>query len=78
MPPGFGTLAAAAGLSPYHFHRVFESMLGMAPAEGLCRGPSPQAPARELGKSATITEAILGAATIRAAPLCGRIRRLSA
>jgi AraC family transcriptional regulator of adaptative response/methylated-DNA-[protein]-cysteine methyltransferase len=29
--PSLGTLASAAGLSPYHFHRLFRSVVGMSP-----------------------------------------------
>lgn len=30
-PPSLATLAAAVGLSPYHFHRVFKAALGVTP-----------------------------------------------
>lgn len=31
VAPSLGTLAAAAGLSPYHFHRVFKAQTGVTP-----------------------------------------------
>jgi AraC family transcriptional regulator of adaptative response/methylated-DNA-[protein]-cysteine methyltransferase len=30
-PPSLGTLAAQAGLSPFHFHRVFKAVTGLTP-----------------------------------------------
>ena len=59
-PPGLGTLAAAAGLSPYHFHRVFKSMLGITP-KAYAAAHRRKRLRGELGRSATITEAIYGA-----------------
>jgi AraC family transcriptional regulator len=32
-PPDFRELAAAVHLSPYHFHRIFRSLIGESPAE---------------------------------------------
>ncbi len=32
-PPTLGELADAAGMSPYHFHRVFKEITGVTPAE---------------------------------------------
>ncbi|MBY0341142.1 MAG: AraC family transcriptional regulator, partial [Rhodocyclaceae bacterium] len=30
-PPTLAALAAATGLSPYHFHRLFKSLTGVTP-----------------------------------------------
>jgi AraC family transcriptional regulator of adaptative response/methylated-DNA-[protein]-cysteine methyltransferase len=59
-PPALGTIAAAAGLSPYHFHRVFKSMLGITP-KAYAAAHRRKRLRGELGRSATITEAIYGA-----------------
>jgi AraC family transcriptional regulator of adaptative response/methylated-DNA-[protein]-cysteine methyltransferase len=59
-PPSLEAMAAQAGLSAFHFHRVFKAETGLTPkayADALrarrLRG--------ELGESATITDAIYGA-----------------
>jgi AraC family transcriptional regulator, regulatory protein of adaptative response / methylated-DNA-[protein]-cysteine methyltransferase len=59
-PPGLDALAAAAGMSRFHFHRVFRAVAGVTPkayADAL-RG---QRVRRELSRSRTVTEAIYGA-----------------
>lgn len=58
--PRLGDLAAAVGLSPYHFHRIFKSMLGITP-KGYVAAQRRKRVRGELGRSATITEAIYGA-----------------
>ena len=59
-PPSLGELAAAAGLSPHHFHRLFKSVTGLTPRQyteaqraGRLRD--------ELVRSGTVTEAIYAA-----------------
>lgn len=58
--PALASLAAAAGMSPFHFQRVFTSVAGMSPkAYALARR---EAKVREeLSKGARVTEAIYGA-----------------
>jgi AraC family transcriptional regulator, regulatory protein of adaptative response / methylated-DNA-[protein]-cysteine methyltransferase len=58
--PKLDALASAAGLSPYHFHRLFKSALGVTP-KAYAAAHRQQRVRRELGRSATITEAIYGA-----------------
>jgi AraC family transcriptional regulator of adaptative response/methylated-DNA-[protein]-cysteine methyltransferase len=53
-------LAAAVGLSPYHFHRVFKSVLGVTPKAYAAAHRSKRV-REELGRSATVTAAIYGA-----------------
>ena len=48
------------GLSPYHFHRVFKSVLGVTPKAYATAHRSKRV-REELGKSATVTAAIYGA-----------------
>ena len=58
--PNLTALAKRAGLSPHHFHRVFKGVTGLTPRE---YGASHRARRvrDELGKSATVTEAIYDA-----------------
>ena len=58
--PKLDELAEAAGLSPYHFHRVFKSVLGVTP-KAYAAAHRHKRVREELGRSATITEAIYGA-----------------
>jgi AraC family transcriptional regulator of adaptative response/methylated-DNA-[protein]-cysteine methyltransferase len=58
--PRLGDLAEAVGLSPYHFHRVFKSVLGVTP-KAYATAKRNKRMREELGRSATITEAIYGA-----------------
>ncbi len=58
--PGLADLAARAGMSPHHFHRVFKSVTGLTPRAyaaahraGRVRGA--------LARGATVTDAIYGA-----------------
>jgi AraC family transcriptional regulator, regulatory protein of adaptative response / methylated-DNA-[protein]-cysteine methyltransferase len=58
--PRLDALARAAGLSPYHFHRVFKAATGLTPKAYAVarRGKRVQ---DELGRSETVTAAIYGA-----------------
>ena len=60
VEPKLNDLAEAVGLSSYHFHRVFKSVLGVTPKAyaGAHRNKRVR---EELGRSATVTEAIYGA-----------------
>jgi AraC family transcriptional regulator, regulatory protein of adaptative response / methylated-DNA-[protein]-cysteine methyltransferase len=55
--PKLEELAAAAGLSPYHFHRVFKAVLGLTP-KAYATAHRNKRVREELGKSATVTQAI--------------------
>jgi AraC family transcriptional regulator of adaptative response/methylated-DNA-[protein]-cysteine methyltransferase len=60
-PPGLAALAARAGLSPYHFHRVFKSMTGVTP-RAYAAAHRTERVRRELArKDKTVTEAIYDA-----------------
>ncbi|HEY7662098.1 MAG TPA: bifunctional DNA-binding transcriptional regulator/O6-methylguanine-DNA methyltransferase Ada [Xanthobacteraceae bacterium] len=58
--PRLAELARAAGLSPFHFHRVFKAVTGVTPKAyaDARRGKRVRA---ELAQSGTVTEAIYGA-----------------
>jgi AraC family transcriptional regulator of adaptative response/methylated-DNA-[protein]-cysteine methyltransferase len=58
--PRLATLAAAAGLSPFHFHRVFKSVTGLTP-KSYAAGQRARRLVAELPRSGTVTEAIYGA-----------------
>ena len=58
--PKLDDLAAAVGLSPYHFHRVFKSVLGVTPKAYAAAHRSKRV-REELGRSVTVTAAIYGA-----------------
>jgi AraC family transcriptional regulator, regulatory protein of adaptative response / methylated-DNA-[protein]-cysteine methyltransferase len=59
-PPALDTLAAAAGLSPSHFHRLFKSIVGVTPKEyGVA--VRDRRVKEELERGASVTEAIYGA-----------------
>jgi AraC family transcriptional regulator of adaptative response/methylated-DNA-[protein]-cysteine methyltransferase len=58
--PKLDELAAAAGLSPYHFHRIFKSALGMTP-KAYASAHRNKRMREELSRSTTVTEAIYGA-----------------
>jgi AraC family transcriptional regulator of adaptative response/methylated-DNA-[protein]-cysteine methyltransferase len=53
-------LAASVGLSPYHFHRIFKSVLGVTP-KAYATAQRHNRVRDELGRSATVTQAIYGA-----------------
>jgi len=58
--PPLGRLAAIAGLSPYHFHRVFKSFTGMTPREyAAAHRAKRMRSALRSGKS--VTEAVMSA-----------------
>ena len=58
--PKLDDLAEAVGLSSYHFHRVFKSMLGVTP-KAYAAAHRNKRVREELGRSARVTEAIYGA-----------------
>jgi len=58
--PKLDDLAAAVGLSPYHFHRVFKAVLGVTP-KAYATAHRHRRVRAELGKSATVTQAIYDA-----------------
>lgn len=60
VEPKLEDLAAAVGLSPHHFHRLFKAVLGMTP-KAYATAHRHKRVRDELGKSATVTEAIYGA-----------------
>jgi len=58
--PTLQALAQRAGLSPYHFHRVFKSMTGLTP-KGYAAAHRAKRVRDELGRSRSVTAAIYGA-----------------
>lgn len=60
LEPKLDDLANAVGLSAYHFHRVFKSVLGVTP-KAYATAHRHKRVREELGRSATVTEAIYGA-----------------
>lgn len=56
-PPTLAALAAAAGLSPFHFHRLFRAVTGVTPKAYAAAHRARRMEAG-LGRSATVTEAI--------------------
>lgn len=59
-PPTLAALAARAGLSPHHLHRVFKAVTGVTPRAYAMAHRAERVRA-ELGRSSTVTEAIYGA-----------------
>ena len=59
-PPTLAVLAAAAGLSPHHFHRVFRAVTGVTPGRyaAACRTRKVR---DQLRRAGTVTEAIYAA-----------------
>lgn len=55
--PDLTTLAAAAGLSPHHFHRIFRAITGVTP-KAYAAARRAQRVQRGLPKAATVTEAL--------------------
>jgi len=55
--PNLDRLAKAAGMSRFHFHRVFKKITGLTP-KAYAAGHRADKARRELGKSRTVTEAI--------------------
>jgi AraC family transcriptional regulator of adaptative response/methylated-DNA-[protein]-cysteine methyltransferase len=58
--PRLDALARAVGLSPYHFHRIFKTVLGVTP-KAYATAHRNKRVREELSRSATVTEAIYGA-----------------
>jgi AraC family transcriptional regulator, regulatory protein of adaptative response / methylated-DNA-[protein]-cysteine methyltransferase len=58
--PVLGQLSKAAGMAPYHFHRIFKATTGVTPKEYAMAHRS-QRVREELSKSNSVTEAIYGA-----------------
>ena len=58
--PKLDDLAAAVGLSPYHFHRIFKQALGVTP-KAYASAHRAKRVREGLGKSGTVTEAIYNA-----------------
>ena len=58
--PRLEALAAAVGLSTYHFHRVFKSVTGVTP-KAYADARRGERVRQELGRSETVTQAIYGA-----------------
>ena len=58
--PSLATLASAAGMSPFHFHRVFKALTGVAP-KAYADARRGQRVRDELQRGETVTEAIYGA-----------------
>lgn len=59
-PPTLGELAGAAGLSPFHFHRVFKAATGVTP-KAYADALRARRARDGLGRTATVTEAIYDA-----------------
>ena len=59
-PPRLDALAQAAGLSPYHFHRIFKAVAGVTP-KAYADAHRGRRVREELGRSGTVTEAIYDA-----------------
>jgi AraC family transcriptional regulator of adaptative response/methylated-DNA-[protein]-cysteine methyltransferase len=57
--PNLDTLAKTAGMSRFHFHRIFKSITGVTPKAYAAQHRA-QRVRDELGRSATVTEAIYG------------------
>jgi AraC family transcriptional regulator, regulatory protein of adaptative response / methylated-DNA-[protein]-cysteine methyltransferase len=58
--PGLGALAAAAGMSRFHFHRVFKAVTGVTP-KAYAAAQRARRVREELPRNATVTDAIYGA-----------------
>ena len=59
-PPKLDELAAAAGMSPFHFHRVFRRVTGLTPKQ-YATAQRREAVQEQLGSAETVTEAIYAA-----------------
>ena len=60
QPPTLEELARHAGLSTYHLHRVFKAVTGLTP-KGYAEAHRARRVQRELGRKATVTDAIYSA-----------------
>lgn len=58
--PSLAELATAAGLSPYHFHRIFREVTGLTPRAYAAMHRA-DAARRELQEASSVTDAIYGA-----------------
>ena len=58
--PSLGELAESAGLSTYHFHRIFKAATGLTP-KAYAAAHRAKRVRNELERSATVTDAIFGA-----------------
>jgi AraC family transcriptional regulator of adaptative response/methylated-DNA-[protein]-cysteine methyltransferase len=58
--PNLDALAGAAGMSRFHFHRIFKTLTGVTP-KAYAAAHRAQRVRDELSRSATVTEAIYGA-----------------
>jgi AraC family transcriptional regulator of adaptative response/methylated-DNA-[protein]-cysteine methyltransferase len=58
--PGLDALAASAGMSRFHFHRVFKALTGLTP-KAYAAAHRANRVRDELARSATVTDAIYGA-----------------
>jgi AraC family transcriptional regulator of adaptative response/methylated-DNA-[protein]-cysteine methyltransferase len=58
--PDLSSLAGAAGLSPYHFHRLFKARTGLTP-RGYARAVRDRRVRATLASTATVTEAVYDA-----------------
>lgn len=56
-PPDLAALAAAAGLSPHHFHRVFKTLTGVTP-RAYARAHRAGRVRETLGEAGTVTQAL--------------------
>ncbi len=59
-PPSLAELAAQAGLSPHHFHRVFKAVAGLTPA-AFAQAERARRVRKALGETVSVTEAIYDA-----------------
>lgn len=59
-PPSLGTLAAQAGLSPFHFHRVFKAVTGLTP-KGYASAHRSRKVRDGLKRQRTVTDALYDA-----------------
>jgi AraC family transcriptional regulator of adaptative response/methylated-DNA-[protein]-cysteine methyltransferase len=59
-PPGLDELATAAGMSRFHFHRVFRALTGVTP-KGYADAHRARRVRNALGRTETVTDAIYGA-----------------
>ena len=59
-PPNLDTLDAAAGMSRFHFHRIFKAITGVTP-KAYAAGHRAERVRDELSRSGTVTEAIFEA-----------------
>jgi AraC family transcriptional regulator, regulatory protein of adaptative response / methylated-DNA-[protein]-cysteine methyltransferase len=59
-PPSLDTLAEQAGMSPFHFHRIFKAETGLTP-KAYANASRANRLRAELGEGASVTDAIYGA-----------------